>query len=321
MGERPLAVCVTGPTATGKTEAAVAICQALNGEVLSMDSMQIYRHMIIGTAAPTPPEMGGIPHRLFGYVDPSRAYSVAEYQADASNALADVAARDKLPVFCGGTGLYLQSVSRPLSFSRQAGESEIRERLTRELEEPGGIKKLHDRLARIDPQSAAQIHMNNTRRVIRALEIYELTGHPMSSRTNEWEGEADRDWLIYALTWPRETLARRIDARVDRMFSQGLALEVASLLDRGIGLDAQAMQGIGYKEVIPLVRGECSGEEAMEAVKVHTRQYAKRQLTWLRRDSRVKWFDLSKHPNPETVHGFIIQDIVHHQETKHVKHS
>lgn len=321
MDIRPLAVCITGPTATGKTGAAIAVCQSLRGEVLSMDSMQIYQRMTIGTAAPTVDEMGDIPHHLFGYVDPACEYSVAEYQKDALKTLDDVLARDRLPVFCGGTGLYLQSISRPLRFSQQAGESDVRERLHRELDEPGGTQKLYKRLAVVDPMSASRLHMNNTRRVIRALEVYELTGQSMSSRENEWEGETDRDWLIYALRWQRETLARRIDERVERMFAQGLVDEVASLLRSGVLPDARAMQAIGYKEVVVMLRGDCSLQEAMEAIKIHTRQYAKRQITWLQRDPRVQWIDLSEYPNSQVMHAAIIKDIVRYQEKKNAKHS
>ncbi len=318
-GSRPLVVCVTGPTATGKTESAVAVCEAICGEVISMDSMQIYSELAIGTAKPTPEETRGIPHHLIGHVPPSAAYAVAEYQRDALRVLDGVLARGKLPVFCGGTGLYLHAVSHPLRFGEAAGESAVRERLTREIEAPDGPGKLHARLAAVDPESAARLHINNTRRIVRALEIYELTGKPMSERDNEWEAEPAQDWLIFALTWPRETLIRRIDARVDRMIARGLVDEVRGLLASGIPTGAQAIQAIGYKEIVAMLGGACGLPEAVQAIKTHTRQYAKRQMTWLRRDLRVRWVDLSAYDGQDAVHRALIAQIVQHQEERHAE--
>ena len=313
---KPLVVAIAGPTATGKTEAAVAICAALGGEVLSMDSMQIYRCMDIGTAKPTGTEMRKIPHHLLSFVEPDTSYTVAEYQRDAGQALTDVLARGKLPVFAGGTGLYLHAISHPLTFGEAGGESEIRRQLQQEAEEPGGPERLLARLERVDPISAGRLHINNTRRVIRALEVFALTGTPLSAK-NDWEAEPEQDFLIFALNWPRDVLYQRINDRVERMLQSGLLEEVRSLLQSGVPRDAQSLKAIGYKEIIALLDGLCTQTEAVEAVKQNSRRYAKRQLTWLRRDPRIKWIDLETYERPEDMHQALIAQIKQYGETRH----
>lgn len=318
---RPLFVCIAGPTATGKTDAAVAVCRALDGEVVSMDSMQIYQGMDIGTAKPSPAEMSGVPHHMLDIVPPDRPYSVAEYQRDALHAAEEILARGKLPVFAGGTGLYLQAVSHPLRFGEAGGAGAVRERLQREAERPGGAAALHARLAQVDAETAARLHPNNVRRVIRALEIYETTGKPMSETARDWDGESAQDWLVFALTWPRDVLYRRIDARVDAMLASGLVEEVRSLLDGGVPREAQAMQAIGYKEIIAALRGETTLDEAVERIKMHSRRYAKRQLTWLRRDARLRWLDLAAFDSPRQAQAEIIEQIQRHiKEREHAGH-
>lgn len=316
-GRIPLVVCIAGPTATGKTDAAVALSKALGGEVVSMDSMQIYRGMDIGTATPTEAEMGGIPHHLLSFVDPAAPYTVAEYQLDALDAIEDILLRQKLPVFCGGTGLYLQAVTHPLSFGGAGFEPEVREALEKEAEAPEGPHRLLARLAVVDPDSAKRIHQNNTRRIIRALEVYELTGTPLSSLQNDWEAEPEQDFMVFALRWPRETLVRRIESRVDRMLEMGLIDEVRSLLERGVPRKAQAMQAIGYKEIVRMLDGACTRKEAVEQVKAHSRQYAKRQITWLKRDPSVRWIDLSDFADQAAVHAEIIRQIKAYEEERH----
>ena len=304
-----MVVAIAGPTATGKTEAAVAVCEALGGEVLSMDSMQIYRRMSIGTAKPTAAEMRGIPHHLLSFVEPGAAYSAAEYQRDAMAVMGDVLSRGRLPVFAGGTGLYLQAVSHPLAFGAAGGRSETRARLEEEAREPGGPQRLFERLAMADPGSAARLHANNTRRVIRSLEVYELTGQPISVMHTDWEAEPEQDFIIFALNWPREALYRRIETRVDRMMEAGLIGEVRALLASGVPPGCQAMQAIGYKEMVTMLSGGCTREAAVEAIKRNSRRYAKRQLTWLRRDARVRWVNLEAYGDASEMHGEMIARI------------
>lgn len=313
-GKRPLAVSITGPTATGKTDAAVALCQALHGEVISMDSMQIYRDFTLGTAKPTVAEMGGVAHHMLSFLPPDARYTVAEYQRDATATMHEVLGRGHLPVFVGGTGLYLQAVSHPLTFAEAKGAGEIRQRLQAEAEAPEGPANLHAQLMAVDPASAARLHPNNTRRVIRALEVYLETGEPMSAQAHEWEAEPSEHWCIFALTWPREVLYARINMRVDRMIAHGLVDEVSMLLEKGVSRHAQAMQAIGYKEIVEMLDGKCSREDAIEAVKRNTRRYAKRQLTWLRRDSRVEWIDCAAYADGTAMHQDLIDRTKRFQE-------
>jgi len=250
-----------------------------------------------------------VPHHLLSFVAPERAYTVAEYQRDARLVAVDIASRGRIPVFCGGTGLYLQAVSRPLTFAAAYDDHGIRAALEREAGEPGGPEKLHARLCGIDPVSAERLHPGNLRRVIRALEVHALTGEPMSTRRAEWDAEPDEHWLIFALTFPREALYDRINARVDRMVAQGLLDEVRQLISSGLSPDTQAMQAIGYREMLSALHGECPLADAIDRIKQSSRRYAKRQLTWLRRDPRVQWVDVSAFASADAVAGFLI-DIV-----------
>ncbi len=318
--QKPFVVAIAGPTATGKTAAAVSVAKALGGEVLSMDSMQIYRGLSIGTAAPTAEEMQGVPHHLLGFRPPETPYSVAEYQRDARQAMADVLARGRLPVFTGGTGLYLQAVSHPLRFTESGGDSAVRQRLQQEAEAPEGPQKLLMRLAVVDPESAQRLHQNNTRRIIRALEVFEQTGRAMSESNTDWREQPDEHWLIFALTMPRDALRKRIAARVDAMLSRGLIDEVRALLSGGVPRDAQALQAIGYKEIIAMLDGQLTEKEAVEAIRTHTAQYAKRQMTWLRGDPRVRWLDVTDYPDTETLHTALAQWIRNEMERIHAEH-
>ncbi|MCL1964364.1 MAG: tRNA (adenosine(37)-N6)-dimethylallyltransferase MiaA [Firmicutes bacterium] len=307
---KPLVAAIAGPTATGKTEAAVAVCEALGGEVISMDSMQIYKRLSIGTAKPSALETRGIPHHLLSFVEPGAAYSVADYQRDATAAMHSVLGKGKLPVFAGGTGLYLRAISHPLAFGAAGGgRSEARERLEAEAAMPGGPARLMARLCEVDPASAARLHGNNTRRVIRALEVYALTGEPLSARQTDWEAEPEQDFIIFALNWPREALYQRINARVDRMMQAGLVEEVRALLTEGVPRDSQAMQAIGYKEIVAMLDGVCTREDAVEAIKRNSRRYAKRQLTWFRRDPSARWVDLAAYEDASAMHEDLIARI------------
>ncbi len=280
---------ITGPTASGKTALGVRLAKELNGEVISADAMQLYRGMVIGTAAPTAEEMQGVPHRLIGTVDPRESYSVGRYVAEASAAVDDILARGKLPLLVGGTNLYIEALLRGTAFA--GGDPEVRRRLEAEYDEAGGGEMLA-RLRAVDPERASKLHPNDRKRVVRALEIFAVTGKTISRFDAESrEAKPRYDSVTVALSWEdRGELYRRIDRRVEDMFARGLAEEVRGLLAAGLTDDCTAMQAIGYKETAAALRGEYSLEEAAERIKTASRRYAKRQLSWLRGREEVRWF-------------------------------
>jgi len=307
--QKPLALCITGPTATGKTEVAVAVCKALQGEVIAMDSMQIYQKLSIGTASPSALERQNVPHHMLSIIPPDGLFTVYHYQQLAHEAMRQILQRGKLPVFCGGTGLYLQSILHPLSFTDAGAEDVIRKGLERELALPNGREALFNRLQTIDPESAKRLHPNNTRRVIRALEVNISTGRPMSAQVSDWETEAEEEYMVFALHLPRDVLYQRINDRVDRMIAEGLIEEVEKILQSGVTRQAQSMQAIGYREIIAMLMGECTKEEAIETIKRNTRRYAKRQLTWFRRNKSIQWIDRLAFDDAESIADWIVQTV------------
>ena len=294
MAEQKILIpAVVGPTASGKTALAIALAKRLDGEILCCDSMQIYREMDIGTAKPTEAERTAVPHHLCDFLSPNEPYSAADYAADAARAVREVASRGKIPIFCGGTGLYLAAARRGEVNEAIPGETAYRAELEAIAATEGGADILYARLAAGDPESAATTHKNNLRRVIRALEVLHETGIPKS----EWdrrsrEAEPALRILPFALRYDRARLYARIEARVDAMMEQGLLDEVRSLFERGIlSPDSTAGQAIGYKEFAAYLRGECSLAQATDDLKTATRRYAKRQLTWFAADESVYWLD------------------------------
>ena len=289
--EKMILPVVAGPTASGKTACAVALCRLIGGEVISADSMQIYAGMEILSAAPTRAEMAGIAHHMIGCVDPASGYSADAYREDAKACIADIASRGKVPVLCGGTGLYINAVTRPMSFSSQRSDEAMHEQLMKMGETPEGKRKLHDMLRQIDPESAGRVHENDVRRVSRAIEIYTLTGMTLSEHSRlDMQREGDFREIVFAPDWPREALYRRIDARVDEMLKQGLVEEVRTLM-ASEQRHPTALQAIGYKEIAAALRGEITMEHAVWLTKKASRNLAKRQLTWFRRDPRVIWLE------------------------------
>lgn len=289
--EKMILPVVAGPTASGKTACAVALCRLIGGEVISADSMQIYAGMEILSAAPTQAEMAGIAHHMIGCVDPASGYSADAYREDAKACIADIASRGKVPVLCGGTGLYINAVTRPMSFSSQRSDEAMHEQLMKMGETPEGKRKLHDMLRQIDSESAGRVHENDVRRVSRAIEIYKLTGMTLSEHSRlDMQREGDFREIIFAPDWPREALYRRIDARVDEMLKQGLVEEVRTLM-ASEQRHPTALQAIGYKEIAAALRGEITMEHAVCLTKKASRNLAKRQLTWFRRDPRVIWLE------------------------------
>ena len=291
MPEIPTVVCVVGPTGCGKTGLGVALAKQHNGEVVSCDSMQLYRGMAVGTAAPTAEETQGVPHHMVGVIDPREDYSVARYAADAAACVDDILARGKLPILVGGTGLYLDALLRGHGFASGTTGGAVRAELERRWEREGG-EALFAELQAIDPESAATLHPNDKKRVVRALEVYRETGKTLSRHNAETKLVPPRYAPIYlGLAYAdREEMKRVIDLRVDRMVEQGLFDEVRALLQSGVPRTATAMQAIGYKECLGVLAGECSEDEAVAEIKLRSRQYAKRQLTWLRRNKDIHWF-------------------------------
>lgn len=285
---KPVLPVIAGPTASGKTAVAVALCQLIGGEVVSADSMQIYSGMDVLTAMPTEEERGGIRHHMLGCVDPGEKYTADAYREAAKACIGDILDRGGVPVLCGGTGLYIDAVTRPMSFSQKSDEAMHAELLAL-AEEPGGRQRLHDMLKEVDPEAAARLHENDVRRVSRAIEIYRLTGMTQTEHSRlDKQREGDYREMIFALDWPREALYRRIDARVDAMLEAGLVDEVRALM-RDECRHPTAAQAIGYKEIARALRGETTMERAVYETKKATRNFAKRQLTWFRRDERVTW--------------------------------
>jgi tRNA dimethylallyltransferase len=284
-------VVIIGPTAVGKTKLSVELAKRLNGEIISGDSMQIYRSMDIGTAKISSEEMEGIPHYLIDIKDPTEAFSAAEFQTEVRKLIKDINKRGKLPILVGGTGLYIQSVIYDYHFSDKASNLAVREQLERELEEKG-IDVLMGRLKQLDPESSDKIHPNNHRRVIRALEIYITSGKTMSEYIDDQEEELLYDVTLIGLTLDRDILYNRINQRVDQMVEEGLEQEVRKLYEQGIR-DVLSIQAIGYKELYQYFDGLISFQEAIDLLKRNSRRYAKRQLTWFRNKMDVKWFDMT----------------------------
>lgn len=291
----PPLVVLVGPTGVGKTALAVELALMLGGEVVTADSMQVYKGMDIGTAKPTPDEMKGVPHHLIDVVTPDTKFNVARYRELAHEVIADIHSRGALPIVSGGTGLYIRAVLDEFLFPDQGADSKLRERLRKQAEEKGN-QYLHDRLAKVDPTTAARLHPNDVRRVIRALEVFETTGKTMTEQVAATQSRAPRyrDVRI-GLTRPREELYARINRRVDEQLRMGLIDEVRRLRAQ-YRLEKTALQGLGYKEIIRYLDGECTLDEALETLKRETRRYAKRQYTWFRRDEKIEWFDLSTYP-------------------------
>ncbi len=291
---KPALVIIAGPTAVGKSDLAVEFSREFGGEVISADSMQVYRMLDIGSAKITEEEMHGVPHHLLSVLDPKEPFNVAVFQRLAKKALAGIYERGHIPVICGGTGFYIQSVLYDIDFTENPADLSIRERLMK-LAEEEGPEAIRALLLEKDPESAALIAAGNLKRMIRALEYQEMTGEPISvHNARERAKESPYRPHYYVLTMDRERLYERIGLRVERMMDQGLLEETKRLLDYGCTRDMTSMQGLGYKQLAAYFSGECSLSEAVENIKKETRHFAKRQLTWFRREKNVRWIDVEK---------------------------
>lgn len=298
---------IAGPTASGKTHLAVSLCRELSGEVVSADSMQIYQGMQIATAKPTPEEMDGVPHHLLGFQPLDKPFSVADYVELAAEAIEKIHAAGKLPVIVGGTGLYIRSLLQGIYFAPQNADPAVRKQLE-EVAQSQGVQPLYEELVKVDPEAAASIHPNNVKRVIRVLETYRATGRTMAQNaalSRPKEGPYEACFLCLSFR-DRQKLYDRINLRVEKMLKAGLVKEAEAVLAYG---GPTAMQAIGYKELLPYFHGECSLEEAAESIKRETRRYAKRQLTWFRREETAQWLWVDDYPDAASLENAALQKV------------
>jgi len=288
---------IVGPTAVGKTEVSMEISKRLNIEIVSADSMQVYKYMDIGTAKPTSVERSQIPHHMIDIIDPDEEFSVADYQIQAKRAIKDILGRGNIPLITGGTGLYINALCYDYIFSSHGRDNELRNCL-RERAQKYGNEFLHRQLKVLDPKSAKRIHPNNVKRVIRAIEVSLKTGKPFSSYEQSHRKPVRAySWEMLGLTRPRHELYSRIDERASHMMSLGLEKEVKSLLEMGYSKNLNSLQGLGYRQIIDLIEGKVTKEKALELICRDTRRYAKRQYTWFSRDDNFKWIDISAKDN------------------------
>ena len=309
MCKKPL-IILTGPTAVGKTAASIGLAKAIGGEIISADSMQVYKHMDIGSAKITKEEMDGVPHYLVDVLDPKEEFNVVRFQKMAKEAMDKIYANGHIPIVVGGTGFYIQALLYDIDFTKEEDDKTYRCELEK-LAKEKGASYLHDMLKEVDYKSAEDIHENNVKRVIRALEYFHETGEKMSLHNeNERQKESPYNSAYFVLNDDRSYLYERIDKRVDKMITTGLVDEVKALKDMGLTKDMVSMQGLGYKEILDYLDGKLSLEDAVYILKRDTRHFAKRQLTWFRREKDVIWVDKDKFDrNEDKIKEFIINTL------------
>lgn len=286
-------IVITGPTASGKTGLSVELAKNIGGEIISADSMQIYKRMDIGTAKPTVSEMSGIPHHMIDFVDPDRNYSVADYKENAENCIQKILSRKKTPIITGGTGLYINSLIYNIDFSESAGSGEIRKRLE-QLAEKKGNQALYEELKQMDPEAAQKIHINNTRRLIRALEVCLEQNTTFTQKSKDALRKPQYHYRVYMLNMERLRLYQRINRRVDKMVEEGLEEEALQLYRMDLPKESTSLQGIGYKEFFCYFRGLCTYPETIDLIKRESRRYAKRQITWMKNIRDIRTLDMDK---------------------------
>lgn len=301
---KPKVVVIVGPTASGKTAVSIELAKRLNGEIISADSMQIYKEMNIGSAKPTEDEKQGIYHHMIDVVEPTENFNVAKYKEMAEECIKKILNKGKLPIIVGGTGLYVSTLTNGIEFSEIERDEEYRKELENIAEKENGAEVLFEKLKEVDPEAANVIDKNNVRRVIRALEIYKETGKTKTQVDRESIKELKYDYRIFGMLWDRQELYDRIDKRVDIMIEMGLVGEVKELYEKGIS--STAIQGLGYKEIIEYLDEKVTLEEAIEKIKQETRRYAKRQMTWFKRDKNIIWLNANR---KEEVVSAICQNI------------
>mgnify|MGYP000851928891 CR=1 FL=1 len=297
---KPL-IILAGPTAVGKTELSIKLAKAVNGEIISCDSMQVYKYMDIGTAKISPQEMEGVPHYMIDFLEPDEEFNVVKFQQYTIKYIQQIYNNNRIPILVGGTGFYIQAVLYDIDFTENETDSSYREELEQLAKEEGG-HILHDMLQKVDPESAKAIHPNNVKRVIRALEYAKLTGSKISDHNKEQKDKTSPyQFCYFVLNRDRKYLYENINKRVDIMVNKGLVEEVKSLLDKGYSKDLVSMQGLGYKEIIPYLEGKCSLEQAIEILKRDTRHFAKRQITWFKREKDAIWMDKDNYKSEEDI--------------------
>lgn len=301
-------VIIAGPTAVGKTDISIEIAKKLNGEIVSADSMQIYKYLDIGSAKPTHEEMQEIKHYLIDEIDPRDEFSVSEYKALAKKYIKEITSKNKLPIAAGGTGLYVNSLIYEMDFSNASSNKEIRDKLTKEYQEYGS-EYLHNKLKEVDIKASQRIHPNNLQKVIRALEIFYTTGNSIKDFSSELVESQDYNYILIGLNRDREELYERVNKRVGIMIDDGLIEEVKSLVNMGLKAEDISMKGIGYKEIIGYLYGDYDLDRAVYLIKRNTRRYAKRQLTWFKRYKKMKWFNLDESADKEKNISNIIEFI------------
>ncbi|UMZ73525.1 tRNA (adenosine(37)-N6)-dimethylallyltransferase MiaA [Natranaerofaba carboxydovora] len=289
--KNPPIIVIVGPTAVGKTELAISLAKKIDGEIISADSMQIYKGMDIGTAKPSKREQNNITHHMIDMTEPDQDYSVAKFKKVAQDIINDIVVRGKFPIIVGGTGLYVNALIYDYSFEELPRDSDCREKLRKKIEIEG-LHKLHEELTDADPKAAERIHPNDEKRIIRALEVIYTTGNPISEY-QKTQKESPYNTLMIGLTKSRDELYDRIEKRVDKMLEKGLVDEVKDLLARGYNKNMTSMQALGYKEIVEYLQGEVTFEETIKLVKKRTKRFAKRQLTWFNRDQNITWYNLS----------------------------
>ncbi|AHV97736.1 tRNA (adenosine(37)-N6)-dimethylallyltransferase MiaA [Paenibacillus sabinae] len=293
---KPNVLVLLGPTAVGKTRLSLSIADEFQAEIISGDSMQVYRGMDIGTAKIKPSEMEGIPHHLIDILDPREPYSAAEFQTEGRRLIGEITESGKLPFIVGGTGLYIESLCYGFRFSEAVADEAFRAEMDRFADEHGALA-LHAKLAEVDPASAGRLHPNDRRRIIRALEIYRQTNTPLSESPAAQKPESPYNLCLIGLTMDRQILYKRIEERIDEMLAEGLVEEVKRLMERGCGRSLVSMQGLGYKEIAAYLEGEMTLEESVTLLKRDTRRFAKRQLSWFRHMKDIHWIDVTDSGN------------------------
>lgn len=312
----PPLIIVAGPTASGKSDTAVALARRLNGSIISADSMQVYRGMDVGSAKVTPDEMQGIPHYLIDVIDPKGEWNVVRFQQEAKAAIADIYAKGRLPILCGGTGFYIQALLYDIDFTQTCENTTYRDELKNRADTEGP-EALYAQLQKVDPTSAACWHPNNVKRTIRALEFYHETGQRISEHNEEQhQRSAAYDVLFYVLTMDRDRLYKRIDQRVDLMMKRGLVEEVTRLRSQGLTQADVSMQGLGYRQILDALDGTCTIEEAVTRIKTETRHFAKRQLTWFKREPGVIWMPAEAYPSRDAMVDVMLEQITEHYNSR-----
>lgn len=308
MDKKPF-IILTGPTSVGKTALSISLAKAVNGEIISADSMQVYKYMDIGTAKITPAQMESVPHYLIDEFSPEEEFNVVKFQQLAKRYIQDIHARGKIPILVGGTGFYIQAVLYDIDFTENESDTNYRRELELLASDRGG-EYLHSLLTQVDPASAESIHPNNLKRIIRALEYVKLTGEQISTHNElQRDKSSPYQYCYFVLTKNRAKLYETINQRVDKMFQDGLLSEVKELADRGYTRDLVSMQGLGYKELLAFLEGEGTYEEAIDLIKKNTRHYAKRQLTWFKREKDVTWVDKDNFKSEEDILNYLLVEM------------